>query len=92
MTTKEKSIIKLLQLLKPLLKLYPWKILGVIILGFLSSFLEGLGISLFIPLLESLDQKNAQLSSESPFIESLNQLFIDIPPNYRLLLLGAGFS
>lgn len=87
MTRNEKSIKKLLQLLKPLLKLYPGKILGVTTLGFLSSFLEGLGISLFIPLLESLDQTTAQLSSESPFLESLNQLFIDIPPNYRLLII-----
>ncbi len=47
---------KAIKTLLPLLKLYPWGIAATIALGTLSSLSEGLGISLFIPLLQSRDQ------------------------------------
>ncbi|MBF2064697.1 MAG: ABC transporter ATP-binding protein [Calothrix sp. C42_A2020_038] len=72
----------------PLLKLYPWAIPTIIIIGILSSFSEGLGISLFIPLLQSLSENNGQLDSSNFLIRSLNNLFVNFSPDSRLLIIA----
>lgn len=79
---------KAIRTLLPLLKLYPWAIPGIITLGFLSSLSEGLGISLFIPLLQSLNQTTSQAASENDLVGFLNRLFINISPNNRLLIIA----
>jgi subfamily B ATP-binding cassette protein MsbA len=82
---KEAQAIKTLL---PLLKLYPWGILAIIIIGLLSSIFEGLGISLFIPFLQNLGQATNQLASENFWIDFLNQLFNPIAQNKRLFVIS----
>ncbi len=79
---------KVIGTLLPLFKLYPWAIPGIVTLGFLSSLSEGLGISLFIPLLQSLNQTNSQAASGNELIGSLNRLFGDVSPNNRILIIA----
>lgn len=52
-----------IRLLLPLLRMYPWGLPATILLGILSSLAEGIGISLFMPLLQSLDQKTYQFGA-----------------------------
>jgi subfamily B ATP-binding cassette protein MsbA len=77
---------KVVNTLMPLLKLYPWAILIIIVLGCLSSFFEGLGISLFIPLLHFV--QNSQSAEENTFVDALNRLFIGVSPNNRLIIIA----
>lgn len=79
---------KAIRTLLPLLKLYPWGILGIISLGSLSSLSEGLGITLFVPLLQSLGQATNPAVSENFFIDFLNQAFIHIAPDKRPLVIA----
>lgn len=72
----------------PLLKLYPWAIPTIIVLGSVSSLLEGLGISLFIPLLQNLDLNSQQSNGENPLISFLNRIFIDVSPQHRILIIA----
>jgi len=76
-----------LRMLLPLLKHYPWAIPAIITLGILSSLSEGLGISLFIPFLHSLEQTTSQSGSKNLLIGFLSQLFVHVPPNDRLLII-----
>ncbi len=71
----------------PLINLYPWAIPVIIILGILTSLSEGLGISLFIPFLQSLEPGNSQSGSGTFLGSILNRLFSDIPPSNRLLII-----
>ncbi len=75
------------RILLPLLKLYPWAIPTIIALGILSSLAEGLGISLFIPFLQSLAQTTSQSVSGNSLIGFLNQLFVRVPSNARLFII-----
>lgn len=79
---------KAIKALLPLLTLYRWKILGVVILGILAAFWEGLGISLFIPFLQNLGQTNNQVESENLWLGFLNQLFNQVPPDRRILVIS----
>ncbi|HCF28751.1 MAG TPA: ABC transporter ATP-binding protein [Cyanobacteria bacterium UBA11049] len=72
----------------PLLKLYPWAIPIIIVLGSLSSLLEGLGISLFIPLLQNLDLNNQQSNGDNPLITFLNRIFINVSPEHRIFIIA----
>ncbi len=72
----------------PLLKLYPWGIPAIIVLGILSALSEGLGISLFIPLTQSLEQTNSQAVSGDFFVGFINRLFIQVSPNNRFLIIA----
>ena len=76
--------------LLPLIRLYPWSIPATIVLGILSSLSEGLGISLFIPLLQSIQQTGSQTASGNFFLNSINHIFSGISSDYRFLLI-AGF-
>jgi len=78
---------KAIKTLLPLLKLYSWGIPAIIILGILSALSEGLGISLFIPLLQSLDQTKSQVVSGDFFVFFVNRLFIHVLPNHRFLII-----
>ncbi|MBW4595702.1 MAG: ABC transporter ATP-binding protein/permease [Brasilonema angustatum HA4187-MV1] len=78
---------KVIKTLLPLLKLYPWAIPAIVTLGILSSLAEGLGISLFIPLLQSLDT-STQTASSNFLVRYLNRIFIDVSPNSRLIIIA----
>ncbi len=79
---------KVIRSLWSLLKLYPWGIPVIVTLGILSSLSEGLGISLFIPLLQSLDQPNSVAAQGSFLLNNFNQLFARFPPNNRLIIIA----
>lgn len=76
--------------LLPLVKLYPWAIPTIVFLGVLSSVFEGLGISLFIPVLQTLLQETPQSTNQSPLLQGLFQLLQGIPAQERLWMLPAG--
>ena len=71
--------------LLPLLRSYPWAIPAIITLGVFSSLAEGIGISLFIPFIQSFDQTNYNSSTGNWLVDSLGQLFNSVPSGYRLL-------
>ena len=78
--------------LLPLLKLYPWAIPTIIVLGIISSFSEGLGISLFIPLLQSVSEPSSQLSNQlghsNYLVDTLNTFFANYSSQTRLLIIA----
>ncbi len=80
--------VKVFKKLLPLLKIYPVVILTtIIILGVLSSFVEGLGISLFIPLLQSLADTNLSVANSNFFVRFLNQIFIGVSNEHRFVII-----
>ncbi|MBW4592849.1 MAG: ABC transporter ATP-binding protein/permease [Brasilonema angustatum HA4187-MV1] len=79
--------VKAIKTLLPLLRLYPWVIPVIIILGMFSSLFEGLGISLFIPFLQTLDTTNSQRGASNLLVNFLNQIFINIPQDKHLFII-----
>lgn len=79
---------KAIRILLPLLKLYSWGIPAIVTLGILSSLSEGLGISLFIPLLQGLEQGKSQFVSGNLLVSFLNQIFTAVSPDKRLLIIA----
>ena len=75
--------------LLPLLRLYPWAIPAITILGVLSSLAEGIGISLFIPFLESLSQSGVPSNTGNWLVNFFAQLFNGVSPDDRLLVISA---
>ncbi|MBI1789610.1 MAG: ABC transporter ATP-binding protein [Acidobacteria bacterium] len=73
--------IKTVQLLRPFLRMYPWGLPAMVVLGTLSSLAEGIGISLFVPLLESLDPQRRP----SPAVG----WFQGVPAGHRLFAIVA---
>jgi ATP-binding cassette, subfamily B, bacterial MsbA len=76
---------KTIKMLFPLLGFYPWGIPIIIGLGLLSSLFEGLGISLFIPLLQSLEQNGSSQGNSNALIHFLNQIFVGISEEQRFI-------
>jgi ATP-binding cassette, subfamily B, bacterial MsbA len=76
-------LLRALRALLPVLRLQPWVLLGMIILGLLAALAEGLSISLFIPLMQ--DQMGTQTAG---IAGRLAELFKGIPSGYRLLWIG----
>ncbi|MGH8001597.1 MAG: ABC transporter ATP-binding protein [Brasilonema sp.] len=80
--------VKAIKVLLPLLRLYPWTIPLIIILGTFSSLFEGLGISLFIPFLQPLDTTSSQGENRHSLVNNfLNQIFINVPQDKRLFVI-----
>ncbi len=67
------------------LKNYSTATIGIIILGCLAAFSEGIGISLFIPLMYSIDAKEFSPESDDWLGLQLNALFEGFPASERLL-------
>jgi subfamily B ATP-binding cassette protein MsbA len=76
------------QALLPLLRLYPWSFVAIIVLGLLSSLAEGVGISLFIPFLQSINQTSYHLDSGNWLVGSLWKFFNNIPSERRLFIIS----
>ena len=76
-------LLRALRALFPVLRLQPWVLSGMIILGVLAALSEGLSISLFIPLVQ--DQMGTQTAGVTG---RLTALFQGIPPEHRLLWIG----
>jgi ATP-binding cassette, subfamily B, bacterial MsbA len=65
-----------IRLLLPLLRPYAWLLPAAILLGIVSTFAESVGLSLFVPLLQSLDPKTSAASGPdrlSAFFHSILQ-------------------
>src|SRR6516164_2287731 len=72
-----------LRALFPLLRLRPWVLSVMVILGVLTALSEGLSISLFIPLVQSqMGTGNAGM------IGTITTVFRGIPAETRLLWIG----
>ena len=80
------NLIKILKTIFPLIQLYPWGILAIVILGILASLAEGIGISLLIPFLQNLQSGNS-LVINNPIIQNIDQYLINFQPQQRVLLL-----
>jgi ATP-binding cassette, subfamily B, bacterial MsbA len=80
--------IRIIRSLWPLLKLYPWGIPSIVVLGILSSFFEGFGISLFIPLLQSLNGSDFSFNGNNVLINGINQFLALFPSDNRLLVVA----
>jgi subfamily B ATP-binding cassette protein MsbA len=76
-------LLRALRALFPVLRLQPWVLSGMMILGVLAALAEGLSISLFIPLVQ--DQMGTQTAGVTG---RLTALFHWIPPEHRLLWIG----
>jgi len=79
---------KVIKILLPLFKFYPWAIPVIITLGILSSLSEGLGISLFIPLLQGFQQTGSQGVKGIFFIEFINGLFRGTSEQHRFIIIA----
>ncbi|HEY9619950.1 MAG TPA: ABC transporter ATP-binding protein, partial [Crinalium sp.] len=80
--------VRIIRSLLPLLKLYPWGVPSIVVLGILSSFFEGFGISLFIPLLQSLNGTDFSFKGNNVLIESINRFLALFPSDNRLILVA----
>jgi subfamily B ATP-binding cassette protein MsbA len=76
-------LLRALRALFPLLRLRPWLLSVMIILGVLAAVSEGLSISLFIPLIQ-----NQMGSGDTGMIGKLSALYQGIPAEIRLLWMG----
>jgi ATP-binding cassette, subfamily B, bacterial MsbA len=76
-------LLRALRALFPILRLQPWVLSAMIILGVLAALSEGLSISLFIPLVQ--DQMGTQTAGMAG---RLTVLFQGIPSQHRLLWVG----
>ena len=72
-------LLRALRALFPLLRLQPWLLSAMIILGVLAALSEGLSISLFIPLVQ--DQMGTQTAGAPGRLAALFQW---IPSQHRL--------
>lgn len=89
MQLRDLKEIKTITALKALLAYYPpWAIPVLVVLGMLTSFTEGIGISLFIPFLESIGQKNIVPQTGNWLFDSLATVFNSIQPDTRLLTIS----
>lgn len=82
------NTVKSIRTLLPLLRLYPWAMPTIVVLGILSSLSEGLGISLFIPLLQSLESIRSQAAHDNWLASFLDQFFVNIAGNNRLIVIA----
>src|SRR5450432_1260020 len=79
--------LKTIKSLIPLLRLHKWRFAGIISLGLLQSFSEGIGIGLLIPLLSGL-VAGPQLQPKGQWlIAKLGGLFQSVPPERRLTVI-----
>lgn len=72
----------------PFFRFYPWSLPAIIALGILASLAEGIGIGLFIPFLEGLDQSTGYAGSGGWAQNSLGRVFDGVPTERRLLVIA----
>lgn len=86
--------IQLLRVLYPLIRPYKWVAIIIIILGILSSLVEGLGISLLIPLLQSLESNasSSSLGQQSGLVAFLEGLFQGFSNENRLVIIAIAIT
>ena len=73
-----------IRLLLPLLKPYAWGLPAVIVLGIVSSLAESIGLSLFVPLLQSLDRAGYQVSEPDRIQAFFGFVLSRVPAGHQL--------
>lgn len=75
--------------LLPFLKLYPWAAPMIVLLGVASSFVEGLGIGLLIPLLQVIDGQQLITGTSNPLLRFFDQLTSGVSADYKPFAIAA---
>lgn len=70
----------------PLLRIHPWAAVGMLVLGFLASLSEGIGIGLFIPLLHNIVDGT---SSDVWIVRVFEDFISGIEPDNRVAFVAA---
>ena len=83
---KELAIVKKLL---PFLQLYPWTAPTIVVFGVVSSLAEGLGISLLIPFLQSLDGQQLAAVNSNPFLRFFYQLLAGFDTDIKPFAIAA---
>src|SRR5688572_12783090 len=71
----------------PLFRLHKWGFPTIVLLGLLMSLTEGVGIGLFIPLLNGLVAGAPQAAEGQWIVETMNGLFQAVPPDRRFAII-----
>lgn len=80
------------QRLWPLTEGYRWIALTTIGLGILASLSEGIGISLLIPLLQSLNLESFQPAHDSAWVGFLERPLLGFSADHRLLIISVAIT
>lgn len=81
---------KVIRQLLPYFRFYPWGIPCIVVIGVMASLAEGLGIGLFIPLLQSLFADQSTESASVGFGAFLTDLFAGFEEANRLTAISIG--
>src|SRR5258707_15714864 len=73
--------------LLPLLRLHKWGFAAIVVLGLLQSLSEGIGIGLFIPLLNRLTAGAPPRAKGQWLLNTMEGLFQGVPPERRLAVI-----
>ena len=84
--------IRVARKLVPLIRSYNWVVIIITGLGILASLAEGIGISLMIPLLQSLESEAFQSNQQQGWISILESPFQSFSPEYRLAIVAVAMS
>lgn len=83
-----KKEIQVVQKLWGLISVYKWVGIAIIVLGFLASLAEGIGISLMIPLLESIESSAFQPAEHEGLISLIQRPFLGLSPPDRVAIIA----
>ncbi len=81
--------LKVIRAIRPLVKRHPWAIAAAVVFGLLEALTEGIGISLFIPFLYSLDADVVGAAEGGSLARALTGLFEAVPAADRLAFISA---
>jgi subfamily B ATP-binding cassette protein MsbA len=70
--------------LVPLLRLHKWAFPAIVVLGLLQSLTEGIGIGLFIPLLNGLMAGPQSRGRNQWLVDRMDRLFQGVQPDHRM--------
>lgn len=77
-------MLKQIKIFTRLLEDYAWSIPVVVVLGLVAAIFEGVGLSLFVPFLQSLDPSFSASSSNSSPLSIVEKIFGQLPVANRL--------
>jgi subfamily B ATP-binding cassette protein MsbA len=73
----------------PLLSAYAWRLPAVILLGILSTLAESIGLSLFVPLLQNLDQRSYPAAEPDGLQAFFHFVLSRLPADHALAYIAA---
>jgi ATP-binding cassette, subfamily B, bacterial MsbA len=73
--------------LVPLLRLHEWGFAAIVVLGLLQSLTEGIGIGLFIPLLNALMVGSQPRGKSQWLVDRMDRLFHGVAPDRRMAVI-----